>query len=89
MTKHDQFLARRFEPIGKDSDHFAWRTPSWTRKGVEHEIWLSKRDGEIICYCEHSQCRKRIGHVLDDPATTHGCKHIRALLRMLEGTIGA
>lgn len=72
-----------FYKIGNDGTHWQWLTPSWTRIGIEHEVWLDA-DGKITCSCESASYRheKRYAYLQDSDAT-NGCKHIRELHAML------
>lgn len=82
MTEHDLTLARAFRFHGGDTDFWYFSTPSFTRAGVRHDLWIDKRTGEIGCYCEDSICRHKRGHVLDRVPT--GCKHERILGGMVK-----
>lgn len=69
--------------VGDDGDHFVWITPSWTRNGIEHEVWLD-RDGKLTCSCENASYRteKKYAYITDGD-TSHACKHIKELHGMI------
>ncbi len=72
---------------GADSDFMYFGTPSWSyRKGIVHEIVISKDTGEILCSCEDCCMRKKRGNVLD-PESKIPCKHIRKLLESMSRII--
>lgn len=65
--------------VGDDGEHWAWITPSWTRLGVQHEVWLD-RDGKLTCSCENASYRSdpRYAYITEWDAS-NACKHIREL----------
>ena len=66
-----------YRMVGSDLDFIQFVTPSTSRPGVEHNVAICKRSGEIVCTCEDAACRKKVGSILD--ATVPGCKHIDGL----------
>lgn len=85
MNSHDLQLSRLFLKVENSVDCWGWETESWTRPGIYHEVRIWKHTGEMTCTCEDAVCRKKTSHILD--AESHGCKHLRALAKMLEHTL--
>lgn len=70
--------SRLVRQTGADNDYFHFSTPSWTTPGVEYDLAINRRNGEITCNCPDAACRKKRGDLLnlDQP----GCKHITGLI---------
>lgn len=65
---------------GEDADFQYFSTPSWTRAGLRHDLYIDKRTGEFLCQCEDAVCRKKRPDFLrilkGEPEDC--CKHVRA-----------
>lgn len=84
MNEHELRLSRLYRPIENSVDRYAWLTESWTARGIDYEVSVWKHTGEVTCTCMDAIGRKKVGHVLDDPGTSPGCKHQRHLIKMLD-----
>jgi len=74
-------LERMIVYDGADPEYVFYHTPSWTRQGVEHDLWIDKETGIIHCRCEDGMCRHKMGHIFYPTGVE--CKHIRVLERMI------
>lgn len=80
---HVEFLGGLFFITGNGPEWAHWKTRSWTRLGIWHEIHLAKRDGidyrvgDVFCRCEDAMCRKKQPNVFE--GCRGGCKHARGL----------
>ncbi len=77
--------------VGSDPDFLYFTTPSWSREGVEFDITIDKRTGEVRCTCEDAQCRKKRPDLLELLKPDHQeevCKHVRGLLLAYGGLLG-
>lgn len=66
--------------VGSDADWIYFITPSWSRSGLDHDINICKRTGEIVCSCEDASYRVKRPDLLDllaeKPEAKEGaCKH--------------
>lgn len=68
--------------VGADGDFIYFLAESASRKGLEHSVSVSKRDGLIVCSCEDSTYRQKFGDVMD-LKSGHTCRHIRRLCHTL------
>ena len=77
---HDVPRLIRFD--GADNDYIYFSTPSWTTKGVEYELTINKRDGEVLCQCLGSRCHKKSANLVDllEGKPTDTCKHCKVLV---------
>lgn len=62
--------------VGKDNDDYEFIMPSFTDKNAEYSIFVSKRDGSIICKCKDSHYRGKENDLVN-PITDKrlACKH--------------
>ena len=68
--------------VGADSDFIYFVAASASRKGLEHSVSVSKRDGIITCTCEDAMYRTKFGDVMD---LNHPwkCRHVSRLCHTL------
>ena len=66
--------------VGADNEHMEFIIPSFTEKNAEYSLFVSKRDGSIICNCMDASCGSKMGQVMNPTnSTALTCKHIRRL----------
>lgn len=72
--------------VGSDGDFIYFVAESSSRKGLEHDVSISKRDGIITCSCEDAQYRQKFGDLMD-MKNKWKCKHVSRLCHTLGGIL--
>lgn len=68
--------------VGSDGDFLYFVAGSSSRKGLEHDVSVSKRDGIITCSCEDATYRQKFGDVMDLNKPWK-CRHVSRLCHTL------
>lgn len=68
---------RPFFLCGAAGSELFFCTPSWSRKGIDHDQIVDLDDLTVRCNCEDSTTRKKLSHL--DTTKGNRCKHVAAL----------